>query len=263
MSGTSTDFIIDLSQQISSQNNYDSACVLNFTCPKSYYLFTSGNNKFYVDENGAITEIVIPVGNYSFNTLPATLATQMNACAWNYTITSDTLLGKYQFAVTGNGGLQPTLDFTHPDSAHAVIGFDRAEYVFAANSLESPNIVNFQKTNTLELCCDFVKRNLLSVIIPNSTDFSFISYNEFNSAFVSQPVNKNVFSAAHFYLLDGTNGRTLDLNGLDFVFTFAIYKKNNYYAHMLEDRRRELQIKSLEEQLAAVERALNQPGGVS
>jgi len=230
-SGTSSNFIFDLSNQIKPLNEYDSVSLLSFTCPKSYYLFNETNNTFSVNEDGKITNITIPVGNYSFigpiDILSNILQTLLFPCAWTYTVSSDTVKGKFVFNVSGNGGKQPIFNFSS-SLCCKILGFDKTSYTFSGNTLTSSGIVNFQKTNTIQLCCDFVEKSILSIIIPDVSDFSTINYNEYNTQFVSRPLSRSNFSVSKFYLLDGATGTPLDLNNIDFNFTFVIYKKNDY-----------------------------------
>jgi hypothetical protein len=253
-SGSSNNFRINLSQQITSGIKYDTATLLSFSCTNSYYLFSSNNNTFLVNENGTIHTITIPPGNYTFSSLKSVLNTLFVASlSYTYSIVASTVDGQYQFTVSGNGGIQPIFDFSGSNSPYEVLGFEKLSYTFAADYLESANIVNFQKTNTIELCCDFVNRGILSVIIPNTSDFSVINYNEYNSSFASHELSKNNFMDCNFWLLDGNTGNALDLNGLNFNFTFVLYKKNDYYQHMLDDRKMELQIIELDRQLKELE----------
>jgi hypothetical protein len=245
-SGTSNDFQIDLSQQLKLPNSFDSATLLNFSCPKSYYLINTTNNIFNVIEDSSTTIITIPVGNYTLNTIVAQLKTLLEGCNWTYTVTSSQSTGKLTFSVSGNTG-QPSFDFTSDNSPYAILGFEQAIYLFDTNQLTSATIINLQLTSTIELLTDLVEKSVLSVIIPNNSDFSVINYNEYNPTFSSKPlVGGNNVSNARFYLIDGNTGQPLDLNGLNFNFTFCLYKKNNYFSSMIRDKQLELYLKSLE-----------------
>ena len=249
--GSSHDFLIDLSQQITPNNNYDTIALLNFTCPKSYYLIDELNNRFTVLEGLNSTLITIPSGNYDFLTLRATMQTLLQVCNFIYAVSANQVSGKYEFSVSNNVS-QPYFIFTN-DSPHKVIGFEIDTYQFSANALTAPNIVNFQRTNTIELCSDIVKRNIFASIIQNSPDFSNITYTEYNASLSSQPLSKNNINSIRFYLLDGNTGKPLLLNGLNFSFTFSIYKKNNYYEHMLEDAKTKATIDAIETEIRNLE----------
>jgi hypothetical protein len=95
------------------------------------------------------------------------------------------------------------------------------------------------------------------VIIPNTQNFSYINYTEHNVQFASHTLSQNKINSANFRLLDAETGRPINLNGLDINFTFAIYKKNDYYDHMLRDRQAEIYIKTLEDELKKLDEKLN------
>ena len=59
----------------------------------------------------------------------------------------------------------------------------------------------------------------------------------------------STISTARFYIIDANTNLPIDLNGLDYTFSFAIFKKNNYYEHMLEDRAMELKLLDLQQKL--------------
>jgi hypothetical protein len=235
VSGTTNDFIIDLTDQIKFPNNYDTACLLKASIPKSYYLFNSTNNVFTVTESKTTTTITIPVGNYGISSLVTTLKSLLTACTWSYsTSTYSTSTGKITFSVTGNGGVQPIFDFSGSTSPYLILGFEQSPYTFSGSSLTSPNVVNLQLTNTILLMADIVDRSgLFNVIVPNNSDFTTINYIEQNPTFTSRNLIKLNVQNVHFKLLDGNTGNALDLNGLDINFVFAIYKSNNYFKTQL------------------------------
>jgi hypothetical protein len=247
ISGISNDFTIDLSSQIRVPNNYDSATLLSASIPLSYYLFTEANNQFDVIESKSQTTITIPLGNYSITQLVVLLRTAFAECAFTYTINFSVNTGKITFSVSGNDE-QPILDFTD-NSPYSILGFTKAAYEFVSNTLTSPNVVNVQPTSTIELMTDMVERSVLSVIIPNASNFSVINYNEQNPAFASHSLARTNFQSAHFYLINGNTGEPLNLNGLDFNFVFAIYKKNSYYKTMLIDKQLEMLERNITDEL--------------
>jgi hypothetical protein len=251
-SGDSDDFTINLTTQIRTPNDYDTVSLLNFSCPKSYYLINSLNNTFTVNENGNITTITITPGNYTLigplDVFSTVLTNALSSCLWDYAITTNTSTGKYEFDVTGNGGIQPIFNFSG-NSPYQILGFEKTSYTFTANSLTSVNIVNFQLVNNIKLCCNFVDKGILSIIVPNTSDFSNISYAEYNANFASHRLTTNSLGNAKFWIVEGNTGNPIDLNGLNFSFTFVIYKKNSYYQHMLEDRKLELQLMEVQQKL--------------
>lgn len=255
ISGTTTDFTIDLSQQIKTPNRYDRATLLSFNCPKSYYLINEFNNTFTLNENGQETEIVIPTGNYTFDSLTTELNTLFDTTPgilWNYTVSNSFRTGKFLFTVTGNFA-QPSFTFadeavTRPHlrstfttaSPCYIMGFTPGTFSFTNNSLTSPNVVKLQLLQSLILMANFVKGSRLSVIVPDMSDFGLITYVEQNPAFTAQELTNSQFQQCSFQLLDGDNGGLVNLNGLTFEFVFAIYQRNSYYEKMLRDKQLQL-----------------------
>jgi len=250
-SGTASDFIYDVSQYLRVPNRYNRCTLLKFACSKSYYLITSANNSFIVNENGVLHTITIPTANYTFSSLTTTLSALFVAsCSYTYAINDNSDTGRFEFTVSGNGAVQPIFDFTTSASPFEIMGFDYDTYTFVANYLESANIINFQKTEAIELCTDFVDRNVLSIIIPTNTiDFGTIDYDEKNPQFASRKLSNNNFTAGRFYLIDGNTGLPMNMNGINCRFVFVMYEENNYYAHMLEDKKLELTMQSLREEI--------------
>lgn len=235
--GTSSDFTIDLSKQIRNvSNDYNSISLLNFSCPKSYYLFNNNNNTFTLTESKSVT-VTIPIGNYKTSQLLSQLRTSIAAVAtWTYTITYNSQLAKFTFVVSGNGGVQPSFDFSANNGCNDILGFNASINVFTADTITSSNMVNLQFTSTIQLMSDIVRGNVLSVIIPNVQDFSNIQYNENNPDFSAHLLNIKTPTSAKFWLLD-SDGDPLDINGLDFSFTFAMFKSNDYYEKILNDKK--------------------------
>jgi len=248
ISGTSSDFTIDVSSQVRYPNNYDRVALLAFSCPKSYYLINSTNDTFTITEtSGGLKTVTITHGNYSLSTMVTFLNTAINlVTAYTYVVTSSTSTGKITFTVSGATG-NPVFDFSGSSSPYAILGFEQESYTMAANVLTGVNVVNFQLTNTIQLMSDMAERSLLSTIIPNTSDYATIQYNEFNPGFVSKVCVRNNISSCHFWLLDGTNGNSLDLNGLDFNFKFVIYKENSFFKSQLIKMRLEESLKSFDD----------------
>lgn len=256
LSGTSTNFTIDISDQLRVPNEYDRATLLSFACPKSYYLIDSHNDSFGVFES-KITIITLPHGNYSFSSLASLLNTMLEACEFSYVCSADVVSGKYRFDVSGNGGVQPIFNF-QGESPAGIMGFNYEGYYFTNNTLVSPNIVNFQKARNIKLSCNLVKRGILSTIIPNTQDYSYIAYVERNPAFTSQQLISNNVTSVNFSLLDGGDNSVLDLNGLDITFTFVMYKKNDFYEKIISDKKKEVHLSILDDQLHQLEARLKE-----
>lgn len=104
LSGTTSDF----TYKLNIPKEYNRAVVLQANIPMSYYLVRNGLNKFSVNENGNITEITIPRGNYSAISFKNVLTNLLNDnCQWNYTIDlpnsiNEPNTAKYNFSVSGH-----------------------------------------------------------------------------------------------------------------------------------------------------------------
>jgi hypothetical protein len=246
--GRPDDFTIDFSQQVNVPNSYTHATLLNFACPKTYYLFNSTNNTFNLTEIATYL-VTIPVGNYNAATLSNAIIAAINNAGANYTyaISINQTTGKMSYTVSGNGGVQPVFDFSADNGIETILGFNSAAYNFVANVLTSANIINLQLTQTVQLMTNIVKNNVLATIVPNSADFGYILYNEQNPAFSSHELVGREMRAARFWLLDGTTGKHLDLNGQDLNFTFSVFEKNDYFEFSKFDKKMSRIIEDIKE----------------
>lgn len=236
-----------MSNYIRSPNNYDTATLLNFSCPKSYYLIHANNNTFMLTEDKKSYTITLTIGNYDVNTLKTELQTQLNGHDYTYVVAYNRSTNKYTITVSSNP-TQPYIDFRNSNT-YLILGFEAQLYQFAANTLTSPNVCYLQSSTSLLLCCDFVVNNVLSQIVPNTQDLSIISYEENNPSFASHDLSRTNIIDGRFYLLDAKTQEPINLNGIDFEFSFAIYKKNTYYHSMMADQQLQIQINDLQKKL--------------
>lgn len=245
-SGTTSDFTIDISGYVRTPNDYDYATLLNFSCPKSYYLINDRNNTFTLTEDKTVSTITIPNGNYDVTSMKTQLVASLSGHSYTYAITYSRSLNKYTFTVSGNS-TQPIFDFSNSE-LYLIIGFEPQQYQFVVNTLSSENTCFMQLTNSILLCCDFVRGNILSSIVPNVSDFSYITYEENNPSFASHDLIRNDLLSARFYLLSAITREPIDLNGIDYTFSFAIYQRNKYFHTMIDDKKIQLQIEELQAQ---------------
>lgn len=237
--GTSDNFGIDFSDQISTDVQYDSCVLLNCSIPKSFYTITDLNNTFLLIEGASEFVVTIEIGNYSFDTLKTELQTQLNnAGAFTYSVSKLTKLSAYRFTVSGNAGVQPTFRFTNLVGNYDisyVIGFSQADHTFTADILDS-SVVNIQYTNSIYVMSDLVRSNngVLALIFSDVQNNSFITYHEASPAYVSKFANVGNAKYARFWLLDQFGNR-LSLNGLDWQLTILLYRRDNYNMTMLRN----------------------------
>lgn len=235
---------------ITSPNNYDSAVLLNFSCPKSYYLINDNNNTFSLIEDKTSYDIVLTNGSYNVNTLLVELQNKLSGHSYAYTVSYNKSTNKYLFTASSNL-TQPYFDFRN-SQIYLIIGFEPELYQFAGDILRSVNVCYLQLTSSLLLCCDFVKGNVLSQIVSNVSDFGLITYEENNPSFASHELTRYDIKDARFYLLDANTLNPISLNGIDFSFSFVLFKKNVYYHNMLIDQQIQLQLEGLKQKLDSV-----------
>lgn len=231
--GTSNDFIINLNQQITVPNNYDSITLLNASIPSSWYQITTTNQQFTLTEAKGDNLIYIPIGNYSFQSLGTTLGRLMNGHQNVYTITSNTVDQKYYFTSTGAA----SLTFTNA-SPLSLMGFSVGTYVFSnlggTYYQASSGVVNFFTIQSILINTDLSNKNsYLGTVTPDVPSNSILNYNNQAPLWSSVPMGKRDVITARFWIVDAITGKSIDLNGLDFNFTFRIFKKNNYFQKAL------------------------------
>ena len=258
LSGTSSSFTADVSQQVKPVNDYDSIVLLNASIPKSYYLVNNYSNTFQISESGYPTRTITLVnGNYSLTALRSALNTLIAAAGlqFTYVFSISQITGKSTFTSSGTGC---ALIFG-TNSPWRILGFNKATYdiplVGSAYTVTSPNVVNLQLTNTIDIMSNVVDKGILSSVIPSQSDFGAILFIERNDGLVSKPIISRQFNSIQIYLLDGITGQPIDLNGLDVQMTLGLYKKNNYFKTMLEDHKLQL----LQDDYEQRARAADQP----
>lgn len=231
ISGTTSNFLYNF--QIPSESNYDSIVVLAASIPKSYYLISSSNDEFILTEDNIAVNIHIPSGNYTLTSFKAMMIKALNdASPHNYTYnitfpsTRDPGTGKFTYSVTGNGVIQPS--FTFGEYLFEQMGFFSGTYNFVDSSLTSINVVNLQLLNAVFISSDICNNKndcVLQEVYSNGVDFSNLTYQATSpNAYAKKLLIKNS-TTCRFYLTD-VYGDIIQLNGLEWNFTFMLYKSN-------------------------------------
>jgi hypothetical protein len=243
LSGTSSAFSIQI--QVPPNENYDACTVTQVFIPVSYYLIVAGSNTFNLVENGVETEVTIPAGNYNVNSFCTVIPVLLNAASpngWVYTMTypqsfTQNNTGHITYGVTGNGGQQPEFHFNDQMDKHNYVnqqfGFDYgAQVPFVANALVSLNVVDFTNQTTLFIHSDIVDGGdndiIQEVYHGDSTQLSILDFVTPDVDGFSKRLRIPGSQIANFYITD-QNNKTIDLNGLDCVFTILLYKRNDFY----------------------------------
>lgn len=241
-SGTPSQFSIEL--EIPITEDFDTICLTQASMPVSYYLVVAGSNLFGLIENGIETVITIPAGNYninSFSSIVSGLMTSNSPNHWTYTMTypssfTQNNIGKITYSVSGNSS-QPSLHMNpvgnHLNYLYQQFGFGyQSINTFVGNTITSTNVVSFINENSIYLHCDLIDNGsddiLQEIYSSNTIALSMLSYLCPDIEAYSKRLRVNSAKIANFYLTD-ENNKPIDLNGLDWVFTIVLYKRNDFF----------------------------------
>jgi hypothetical protein len=235
ISGTTDNFLYDI--QIPEVENYDRVTVVQANIPISYYIIQAGFNTFRLQEGATIVTVTIPEGNYSANSFIVVVLPLINLASpngWTYTMSipngfTSTSTRKFTFTVTLNSS-QPSFLFT--TNVYEVFGFSRnSTNTFISNTLISSNIVKFIPEDSLFIHSDIVDNGdnsvLQEIFSDNNAPFSNIVYLCPDIECYSRKLRTDKSNTYSFSLTD-ENGRSINLNGLNMVFTIVLYKKDNF-----------------------------------
>jgi hypothetical protein len=249
INGTDSNFEIKLNLP---SNNYNKVALLQLSCPKSFYNFTTGSNTFILKELGVSRLITIPIGNYTKNTLLQNLGSILTSASlngWVYAVSypSNTQpnTGLLTFTVTNNTG-QPQFQFE--TSCWLQLGFERnTTYSFSSNSLTSVNCISLSPVNRIYVkssMCNTSQDSILQEVLQTFPDNSFIYYENINVDINSKEFTGNTSSTFSFLITDRF-GIPIDTHGINVMMSILLYEKNNTD----EIHKDELLIKNVERML--------------
>ena len=113
--------------------------VMSAEIPCTFYTVNAGNNKLYVTDDATRT-LTIPVGNYNFEELRATLQTLLTSNSVTYTASKSTITGKFSFTSTHPSGTFDFVESTAPNNCRKLLGFSQSVVAFSNNSLVSERV---------------------------------------------------------------------------------------------------------------------------
>lgn len=239
--GTNADFTFNIN--IPRDQGFDRVCLLQAIIPKSYYLVNAPYNQFILRENGVDTSITVPEGNYNVRTWISIVGGLLNTHSsqgWQYTITfpneaTELQTGKFTITVTNNIA-QPSIIFPVNSVVYEQFGFVKeSTNTFIDNSLVSSNVIKFQTEDVLFLHSTLSKNNdqtaytsVLQEIYASSTPpFTNIVYQNYGKVEAYSRKLASDTSNVYSFQLTDENNRTINLRGLNCVFTILIYRKDN------------------------------------
>lgn len=242
INGDESDFTFML--DIPKDRKYDNVVVLGASIPKSFYIVSENHNEFDLEEDGLLTTIRMPLGNYSIDVFMDILKPILDAgsiaLGHNYVYTISTpedgsilnspSTGKLTFSVSNNGGIQPSIICNSTHDIYQQLGFRiNSVNTFIADTITSSTVVRFQKNKIVYIKSDIVNQKdgiLQEVYSHNTTDYSYIIYQCTNVELNSRKINNHSNNTYKFTLVDNDD-LIVNLNGINIVFTICLYKKNN------------------------------------
>tara|TARA_R100000734_G_C3310530_1_gene101310 strand:+ start:116 stop:1090 length:975 start_codon:yes stop_codon:yes gene_type:complete len=245
-SDRTTDFSYELEQPISiPENQLLLVSCIGATIPYTFYNIRENvNNRIAVrlTENGLITNLDIPEGNYSSTALLLKVKELFDGAAFTETIniTYDRVSMKFSFTIVG-GGSTAFFDFTpvnNPYPINVELGFPLTINQLTTNTL-SPNVADvngsihglyIRSDITSNSIYDSESKSLSSILarIPIRVNFGGIIFWDTSDGIGHKAqVDKQQIKTLRIRLTDDRN-RLINLNGLNFsltiMFDFA-YKK--------------------------------------
>ena len=212
---------------------FDHVTVMSINIPKSFYSLPE-DGTLEVSENGVITTITFPKGNYTYNnTFMSQFNTLINAaCTYTYTISYQTIpdISKYTFSVSGNSGVQPV--FTVSDAyLGGLLGLKQGvAYTFSGNSLVSDVALDFQPYDSLLLQSNIVRNSskLLQEVYTSFTPYnSNVVFTNGNPVLNSKAIQKQATNVYSFTLVDSYTGLPVNLNNAPWSFVLCLFKADN------------------------------------
>lgn len=250
VSGSSTNFFHSL-KNINVDNEYDHVSMLGCVIPKSYYLIDSRHNTMTVVEDDKTYDVTIPIGNYAFDkaqniilsppgfrdTIEGLLNTGSSTSgnSYTYSVVANQRTGKYEFTVSGNGGVQPTFEFSF--RLGKIMGFEEGVETFVSDSLTSTQICNFQHTNSILIKSDIVDdpSGVLQEVYSSTTDFTNITYDSKELIYHSKKIKNRNSNTISITIEDFDDNEILDLNGLDVSVSLIFFKKDDSQLVLAKD----------------------------
>ena len=217
---------------IPSGSNFDRVVMLQANIPISYYLVPLEYNTFLLTENGTTVTVTIPPGNYnvlSFRTLLVKLLNDASPNGIQYDMAFSNTTGKFTWTSTSTVW-QPSFTFIK-ESLFEQFGFpENSTQTFVSGFLTSLNVVSFLNESSLFIHSDIVEAEgddiLQEIFNNNSAPFSNATYQCNDTLGYAKRLRTNQSNIYHFSITD-EDGRQINLNGVNCVFTILLFKKDN------------------------------------
>lgn len=221
--GTNNDFYINI--PVDPNEKFNKVVVLQASIPKTYYVINTSDS-FTLDENGTEYTISIQAGNYNVKTFGNAIQSALNnAGTYTYTVTRPYENAKYQFDVSGNGGIQPKFIFT--TSMYEQMGFDiNSTNTFSSDTMTSTNVVNLQRESTLFIHSSMVGEGdvLQEIYSVNTEVYSAVTFQNANPEWYAKNINYSTTNSYRFYLCN-EDSIPIELNGINWLLTLCFFRE--------------------------------------
>lgn len=228
LSGTSSDFNYQIKYY--GKEEVQSYRIGKITIPYSFYNIKQQFFRFYY--NGSPSNVDIPAGNYSAQSLATYLTNEIsNSIPATVTVTYSSITNKFTVVVpTPNTFYFDFIDFTaFQYSLYRALGFPKITTV--ASSYTSPNCANLNASDNLYIFSQALsfytpsifqtqRANIIQLVPILVNPFNFIFYE--NQQQIDFPTNFQTISTFDVKLVDDY-GQTVDLNGLDWTFEIQLF----------------------------------------
>jgi len=236
LNGSHQDFEIKVELTNGKIVDYDSVVVLSASVPKSYYAIEDGRNAFDLIEidlllNPVTTTITIPPGTYSasdFTDLIQGLLNTNSSQGWTYSMSVNISTAKYTISVSGNGGLQPSINAKEVYEKFGLLRNTPTDFI--DNSLTSVNVIDMSPENDIFIHSNIARGSntnddiLIDLFGSGVPPFGRIQFFNPEPAQYSKDLN-STSDVYRFYITD-ENGNIKNLNGVNWTATILFYKKS-------------------------------------
>jgi len=223
--------------------------VIQAEIPFTYYVFTSTNGTFVLDEiaGGGPVNVTIAPGNYTISEMLVELKTKLDAASPNthtYTVTYDDKIQKITIVSSDAGGFSLTFgSVTSTDNGSTnprlYLGFPGGVTSSTADTLVAPNAVLLSGPNYLyinsvrhgQLTNNLLPRGAarrgnqsyqLCRVPVNAGPGGVILYNDPNPEYWFNIGNSPTFSAIDLFFTLGNTSTLVDFNGLSFSVKLGV-----------------------------------------
>jgi hypothetical protein len=200
--------------------------LVNAALPNSFYNIETGRNSFGVTETVSGTTasraVTVSPGNYDVNTLRVALLAALTGGQPTYSLTFNTVTGRYSFSVSGASAV--SFDMSGP--MRRSLGFSQTSHNFVGTplTLQSDHVCDLSSNNhSLLVQASFLSSSfitskdmrstgIIAVIPINAQNFNFILFQPQEEFTVL--VRNNLIDT---FMLNVTNqdGRQIDFNGVE------------------------------------------------